>query len=79
MRQALPSSSTCKHVTLSISPDTEEPHSTFPAYGIGAVGLFRALWVSGYLEGWMKNTPARNLTVPGEGFSHPTFLMVQLA
>ena len=50
MRQALPSGSTCKHVTRSISPDTEEPHSTFPAYGIGAVGLFRALWVSSYLE-----------------------------
>ena len=50
MKLALPSSSTCKHVTRSISPDTEEPHSTFPAYGIGAVGLFRALWVSGYLE-----------------------------
>ena len=50
MKLALPSSSTYKHVTLSISPDTEEPHSTFPAYGIGAVGLFRALWVSDYLE-----------------------------
>ena len=50
MKRVSPSSSTCKHVTRSISPDTEEPHSTFPAYGIGAVGLFRALWVSSYLE-----------------------------
>ena len=50
MKLALPSSSTCKHVTRSISPDTEEPHSTLPISGKGTVGLFRALWVSSYLE-----------------------------
>ena len=50
MKQDLPSRNTCKPVTLSISHSTTEPHSTFPAYGIGAVGLFHALWVSDYLE-----------------------------